>query len=79
MAVLFATRPGALIDNQLSVVGLPPTGPFAGVPNYKLHFKYQPKDPAAYTSGVYEVFNSGLDGRFDLNYFCCNPIDGGSA
>ena len=70
-------KSGELINNCLTVVGLPPTGPFDGVPNYKLSFPHciVSEEDTAYITGVW---GSGLDNSFDNNYFCCD-VDGGSA
>lgn len=76
--MIHLAKSGELINNCLTVVGLPPTGPFLGSPNNKLSFPecVVSEEQTAYITGVW---GSGLENRFDDNYFCCSPIDGGSA
>lgn len=77
MPVIHLAVSGEIINNCLSVVGLPPTGPRVA-PNYTISF---PECVANEANTVYVtgLFGEWLDDRLDRNYFCCNPIDGGSA
>ena len=74
MAVLELARAGLFIDNNLTVLGLPPTGP-APAPNHKLPFGYT-KPSAANTTNIINLFNTRYENRMDRQ--CC-PIDGGTA
>ena len=77
MAVIFLPKPSENINNCLTVVGLPPTGPSVA-PNYTISFPNCLVSDEE-TARITGVFDSNLDDRLDNNYFCCNPIDGGSA
>ena len=77
MAVIHLAKSGEIIYNCLSVVGLPPTGP-SFAPNYTLSFPECVANDAT-TAAITGIFDDTLSNRLDQNYFCCNPIDGGSA
>lgn len=77
MAVIHLARSGEIINNCLTVLGLPPTGPLVA-PNYTLGFPLCVASESE-TARITGVFDNELSNRLDHNYFCCNPIDGGSA
>jgi len=74
MAVLELAKTGGVINNNLTVLGLPPTGPSVA-PTHRQEFKYQLPDPATNTVNIVATFNTRLDPRFYPQLV----IDGGSA
>ena len=76
MAVIHLSKSDEIINNCLSVIGLPPTGP-SNAPVHTLSF---PRCVAsdARTAEITGIFNDRLDDMFDNNYYCCD-VDGGSA
>ena len=84
MAVIHLSKSAGIINNCLTVVGLPPTGPSVS-PNYTLSFPFCLADEEE-TARIIDVLDDRYDNAFDNNYFCCSgsgcgcdAIDGGDA
>lgn len=77
MAVIHLSKSEEIINNCLTVVGLPPTGPSVS-PNYTLSFPSCLANETE-TARITGVFDERYENAFDDNYFCCSPIDGGNA
>lgn len=73
MAVLELAIPANPIDNNRTVVGLPPTGPSVA-PTHKLDFGYELPTPGL-TATIITDFNTKLDSRFFNQLY----INGGTA
>jgi hypothetical protein len=77
MTVIHLSKPSKIINNCLTVVGLPPTGPSVS-PDYTLGFPFCLANEEE-TARITGVLDYRYDNTFDNNYFCCSPIDGGDA